>query len=80
MTLPRVVEGAADVDRRTTDRAKEGVEEGSDTNADAKAAFLGSSHVTSTCSIVTTFLVNEELIPIKIEKILGNYRLFNLVL
>ena len=49
-----------------------------DTNVDAEATFLGSSHVTSMGSIMTTFFVNEELIPIKIENILGNYRLFNL--
>ena len=55
------------------------MEEGFDTNADVEATFPGSSHVTSTGSILTTFLVNDELIPIKIEKILGNYRLFNLV-
>ena len=52
---------------------------GFDTNADAEVAFHGSSYVTSTSSIVTTFLVNDELIPINIEKIPGNYRLFNLV-
>ena len=42
-------------------------------------AFPRSSRVTSTSSIVTKFLVNEELVPIKIEKIPGDYRLFNLV-
>ena len=50
-----------------------------DTNDDAEASFPGSSHVTSTSSIVTTFLVNDELVPIKIENIPGNYILFNLV-
>ena len=49
-----------------------------DTNADVEEAFLRSSHVTSTSSIVTTFLVNDELVPINIEKIPGDYRLFNL--
>ena len=41
--------------------------------------FPVSSRVTSTGSVVTTFLVNEELVPIKIENIPGDYRLFNLV-
>ena len=75
----RPTEGAADADRCTKDRAEEGVEVGSETNADVEATFRRSSHVTSTCSIVTTFLVNKELVPIKIDKIQGNYRLFNLV-
>ena len=75
----RPIEGTTDVDQRTTNHAGEGVEAGSDTKDDAEATFLGSSRVTSMASIVTTFLVNEELIPINIEKILGNYRLFNLV-
>ena len=52
---------------------------GLDTNVDAEVAFPGSSRVTSTGSVVTTFLVNKELVPIKIENILGNYTLFNLV-
>ena len=43
-------------------------------------AFLGSSHVTSTGSIVCTFFMNEELVPIKIKRIPGLYILFNLVL
>ena len=51
----------------------------SDTNVDVEAAFPRSSHFTSTSSIVTTLLVNDELLPIKIENILSNYRLFNLV-
>ena len=42
-------------------------------------AFPGSSHVTSIGSIKCTFFVNEELVPIKIERIPGHYRLFNLV-
>ena len=37
-------------------------------------AFPGSSCVTSTSSMKCTFLVNEELVPIKIERILGHYR------
>ena len=75
----RPEEGATDADQRTTDRAEEGVEAGFDTNADAEATSLGSFRVTSTGSIVTTFLVNDELVPINIEKIPGNYKLFNLV-
>ena len=50
------------------------------TNIDAEAAFPGSSRVTSTGSVVTTFLVNEKLVPIKIERIPSHYRLFNLVI
>ena len=42
-------------------------------------AFLGYSRVTSAGSVVTTFLVNEELVPIKIEKIPGDCIFFNLV-
>ena len=55
------------------------MEAGFDTTIDAEPEFPGSSYVTSTNSIVTTFLVNDELVPIKIEKIPGNYRLFILV-
>ena len=78
-TPPRLVEGATDADQHTTNHAEEGVEAGSDTNVDVEVTFPIYSHVTSMGSIVTTFLVNEERIPIKIEKIPGNYRLFNLV-
>ena len=78
-TPPRPAEGAVDADWPTiVDVAEEGVDAGLDTNVDVEVAFPGSSHVTSTGSIVTTFFVNEEGIPIKIEKILGDYRLFNL--
>ena len=76
-TPPNPVEGAIDVDRPTTYVVEEGVDTGLDREVDA---FPRSSHVTSTGSIVTTFLVDEELVPIKIEKIPGDYRLFNLVL
>ena len=78
-TPSRLVEGVANADRPTTDAAEEGVDARLDTNADAKATFPGSSHVTSIASIVTKFVVNDELIPIKIENIPGDYRLFNLV-
>ena len=76
MTPLRPAEGAADADRPTTDVVEEGVDVGLDRDVEA---FPGSSHVTSTSSIVYTFLVNEELVPIKIERIPGHYRLFNLV-
>ena len=69
------MEGATDVAPPTTDAAEEGVDAGLDRDVEA---FPGSSHVTSTGLIVCTFLVNEELVPIKIERILGHYRLFNL--
>ena len=75
----RPAESAAAVDRRTPDRAEEGVDVKLDSNADAEAKFPGYSRVTNTGSIKTRFLVNEELVPIKIENIPGNYRLFNLV-
>ena len=76
MTPPRPTEGATNADRPTTDVAEEGVDAGLDREVDA---FPGSSRVTSTGTVVTIFLVNEELVPIKIEKIPGDYRLFNLV-
>ena len=76
MTPPRAVEGVVDVAPTTTNVAEEGVDAGLDRDVEA---FPGSSHVTSTGSIVCTFLVNEELAPIKIERIPGHYRLFNLV-
>ena len=77
MTPLRPTEGAIDADRPTTDATKEGVDAGLDREVDA---FPRSSHVTSTSSIVCTFFVNEELVPINIERIPGLYRLFNLVL
>ena len=78
-TPPRPAKGVADDDRPTTDAAEEGVDVGFDTNADVEATFLGSSRVTSMGVIVKTFFVNDELVPIKIENIPGNYRLCNLV-
>ena len=65
----------ADVSPPTTDAAEEWVDAGLDRDVEV---FSGSSRVTSTGSIVCTFLVNEELVPIKIERITGHYRLFNL--
>ena len=75
MTPRRVAEGAADVSPPTIDAAEEGVDVVLDRDGEA---FLGSSFVTSTGSIVCPFLVNEELVRIKIERIPGHYRLFNL--
>ena len=74
-TPSREMEGATDVSPPTTDAAEEGVDAGLDRDVEA---FPGSSRVTSTGSIKCTFLVNEELLPIKIERIPGHYRLFNL--
>ena len=65
-TPPREAEGAVDAAPPTIDAAEEGVDAGLDRDVEA---FLGSSRVTSTGSIVCTFLVNEELVPIKIERI-----------
>ena len=64
VTPLRVVEGVADVPPPITDVAEEGVDAGLDRYVEA---FPGSSRVTSTGSIVCTFLVNEELVPIKIQ-------------
>ena len=75
-TPSRLAEGIADVAPPTTYDVEEGVDAGLDREVDT---FPGSSHVTSNGSVVCTFLVNEELVPIKIEKILGDYRLFNFV-
>ena len=75
-TPPRAAEGVADAAPPTTDDAKEGVDAGLYRDVEA---FPGSSRVTSTGSIVCTFFVNEELVPIKIERIPGDYILFNLV-
>ena len=75
----RLGEGTVSADWCTLDHAEEGVDTNPDSNADDEETFPGSSCVTSMVSIETTFLVNKELIPIKIEKISGNYRLFNLV-
>ena len=75
MTPLRAAKGAADVSPSTIDAVEEGVDVGLYRDVES---FLGSSRVTSTGSIKCTFLVNEELVPIKIERILGHYRLFNL--
>ena len=76
VTPSRPTEGAADASPPTTNAAEEGVDAWLDRDVDA---FPRSSRVTSTSLIVTKFLVNKELVPIKIEKIPGDYRLFNLV-
>ena len=78
-TPPRPAKSASVADQRTPDRAEEGVDAEPDSNDDVEAAFPGYSHVTSTSSIETSFLVKKELVPIELEKIPGNYTLFNLV-
>ena len=75
-TPSRPAEGATDAAPPTIDAIEEGVDAGLDREVDA---FPRSSRVTSTGSIKCTFLVNEELVPIKIENISSDYRLFNLV-
>ena len=75
-TPPRQAEGASDAAPPTTNAVEEGVDAGLDRDVDV---FPRSSRVTSTGSIVCTFLVNEELVPIKIERIPGLYIFFNLV-
>ena len=75
VTPPRAAEGAVDVAPPTTDAAEEGVDARLDRDVEE---FPGSSRVTSTGSIKCTFFLNEELVPIKIERIPGHYRLFNL--
>ena len=74
-TPPRATEGEADGAPPRTDVVEEGVDAGLDRDVEA---FLGSSRVTNTGSIKCTFFVNEELLPIKIGRIPGHYRLFNL--
>ena len=59
--------------------AKEGVDAETASIVDVEATFLGSSHVTSKCTIDMIFFLNEELVPINIENIPGNYTLFKLV-
>ena len=74
-TPSRVAEGEANGAPPTTDVVEEGVDAGIDRDVEA---FPRYSHVTSTGSIKCTFLVNEELVPINIERIPGHYRLFKL--
>ena len=74
-TPPRPAEGAADASPPKTDATEEEVDAGLDRDVEA---FPGSSRVTSASSIKCTFFVNEEMLPIKIERIPGHYRLFNL--
>ena len=68
-TPSKVAEGATDISLPTTNATEEGVDAGLDRYVEA---FPGSSRVTSIGSIVCTFLVNEELVPIKIERIPGH--------
>ena len=79
MTPPRPVESAVVADQRTPDCAKEGVDAEPHSNVDVEVAFPGYSCITSTGSTVTICLLNEELVPINIEKIPSNYTLFKLV-
>ena len=74
-TPPGAAKGQSNGAPPTTDVVEEGVDAGLDRDVEA---FPGSSRVTSTGSIKCTFLVNEELVPIKTERIPGHYRLFNL--
>ena len=64
-TPSRAAEGEADGVPPTTNAVEEGVDAGLDRDVEA---FPGSSRVTSTSSIKCTFLVNEELVPIKRER------------
>ena len=72
----RAAKGATDVAPPTIDVAEEGVDVGLYRDVEA---FPGSSRVTRIGSIVCTFLLKEELVPINIERIPGHYRLSNLV-
>ena len=65
-TPQRAAKGAADVAPPTTDVAEEGVDARLDRDVEE---FPGYSRVISTGSIKCTFLVNEDLVPIKIERI-----------
>ena len=69
VTPPRPTESPATGDQRTLDHADEGVDVNPASNVDVEVKFPRSSHVTRTSSIETPFLVNEEIIPIKIENI-----------
>ena len=63
-------------------RTLDGTEQGVDAEIrieNAQASFHGYSCVTNTGTLETTFLVDDNLVPIKIEKILGIYTLFNLL-
>ena len=59
----------------------DGTEQGVDaeiSNDNAQVTFPQSSSVTSMGTLETTFLVDDNLVPIKIEKIPGIYTLFKL--
>ena len=64
--------------RRTPNGTEQGVNE-EISNDNAQAIFPRSSHVIGTCTLQTTFFEDKNLVPIKIEKILGIYTLFNLL-
>lgn len=62
--------------RSTSNRVDEdqGVDAEEDSIDITIISFLGSSHVTGTRTLETTFLVDENLVPIKIEKITGTIK------
>ena len=64
--------------RRMLDGTKQGVN-AEISNDNAQAAFHVSSHVTTTGTHETTFLVDDNLVPIKLKKIPSIYTLFNLL-
>ena len=78
-TPPRPTVSAPTNDQCTPDRTKEGVDAEPASIDIVEATFPRYSCVTSTGTIQTTFWVEKELVPIKIEKIPGNYSLLKLV-
>ena len=59
-----------------------GIEQGVDveiSNDNAQATFPGSSYVTRMGTLETTFFVDDNIVSINIDKILGIYTLFNLL-
>ena len=76
MASSREEEGESNGAPPTTDAVEEGVDAVLDRVVES---FPISSRMTSTGSRVCTFLVNEELVLVKTERIPGHYRLFNLV-
>ena len=66
------------IGRHMPDRTKQGVNPKT-SNDNAQVAFLGSSCVTRTSTLEETFLVDKNLVPIKIEKMPSIYTLFILL-
>ena len=64
--------------RRTPDGTEQGVD-ANISNDNAQAAFLRSSRVTRMGTLETTFFMDENRVPIKIEEISSIYTLFNLL-